>query len=53
MKLDKIRTAIGLLNSMIECGEEHTETSRKVVDEALKQILEAEEKLKDTQYIIK
>lgn len=42
MKLDKVREAIGLLNSMVECGEQHSELSRDVVKSAIQQVGEAE-----------
>lgn len=32
----KLREAVALLNSMVEGGERHSETSRQVVKEALK-----------------
>jgi hypothetical protein len=34
MDYSKIRTALGLLNSMVEGGEQHTEQSKAVVSEA-------------------
>lgn len=32
----RLKEAVGLLNSMVLSGEKHTETSKKVVDQALK-----------------
>ncbi len=34
-ELDKLREAIGLLNSMLLSGENHSDSSRKVVAEAV------------------
>ena len=35
IEIDKLRTAIGLLNSMVVCGEQHSDYSIKVVAEAV------------------
>lgn len=35
MTLAKVKTAVALLNSMVLSGEDHSDTSRKIVDEAL------------------
>jgi isoaspartyl peptidase/L-asparaginase-like protein (Ntn-hydrolase superfamily) len=40
--MDKVREAIGLLNSMVLCGENHSKQSENVVKEAL---LELEQKV--------
>lgn len=38
MKFKKIRTALGLLNSMVECGEDHSKVSREVLREAMEEL---------------
>lgn len=38
MNINKIREAIGLLNCMVECGEQHSKRSRNTVMDALEEL---------------
>lgn len=38
MNLEKIKEAIALLNSMVLCGESHTELSKRIVKEAFEEL---------------
>ena len=37
-KIKDVQIALALTNSMIICGEGHSETSRKIISEALKEV---------------
>ena len=52
IELREARKAIGLLNSMVAGGEQHSESSRQVVDAGLKQLEEFESKINKAQTAI-
>ena len=38
MDKKKVKSAIALLNSMVKSGEDHTETSKQIVKDALNEL---------------
>jgi hypothetical protein len=46
MELKKIRTALGLLNSMVNCKESHTKQSMQVLREAMEELESIENPIK-------
>lgn len=46
MELKKIRTALGLLNSMVNCKESHSKESIQVLHEAMKELESIENPIK-------
>lgn len=46
MDKNKVIQCIGLLNSMISCGEKHSEKSIEIINQALKELIKTEERIK-------
>ena len=50
--MNKISTAIGLLNSMVCGGEQHSETSKQAINEAFEELKELQQQLTEAKELI-